>query len=360
MAFSDGCDPFVDWSLCEEDTGYPNVLPAVYTFTAVLHASTGVLYVVSGVRTARTQLREKKKMSYNTAMQMHVGIVTFSVAGCTHAVSLVSQEPLIAALPLLFVLHLRYICVGYVTTVLVRHWAMLYQQMGLPQTSQGQLTERWEHLAKLYREGEVVQAIVTCAFFFGTVIYGVNHQDHWYSVERLQHLVWAILCGGTGWLVTFLGNRVHANMKHVARSGVVLDYIRRVKYVVIGSSMLWCQCTVCFALTAILDRPLSPATWIVFHSGTDLLSAGTGFLYYSVIGSKIAYRAANAATLEAGEVPAEGVQKVQMKLRALAKMFSSGANQILESVNTIASIASEPTNRRVHLTSDGGVVEEPS
>lgn len=73
-------------------------------------------------------------------------------------------------------------------------------------------------------------------------------------------------------------------MKHVARSGVVLDYIRRVKYVVIGSSMLWCQCTVCFALTAILDRPLSPATWIVFHSGTDLLSAGTGFLYYSVIG----------------------------------------------------------------------------
>lgn len=31
---------------------------------------------------------------------------------------------------------------GYVTTVLVRHWAVLYQQMGKNQQTQGLLTER--------------------------------------------------------------------------------------------------------------------------------------------------------------------------------------------------------------------------
>lgn len=86
MAFGNGCEPYVDWSLCEEDTGYPSALPLVYVLSAALYASTGVLYVVSGARTARTQLREKKKLSFNTAMQMHVGVVTFSAAGFTHAV----------------------------------------------------------------------------------------------------------------------------------------------------------------------------------------------------------------------------------------------------------------------------------
>lgn len=86
MAFSDGCAPYVDWSLCEEDSGYPRVLPLVYIASSVLHASTGVLYVVSTVQTARNQLRERKKLSFNTAMQMHLGIVTFSVAGLLHAV----------------------------------------------------------------------------------------------------------------------------------------------------------------------------------------------------------------------------------------------------------------------------------
>lgn len=62
----------------------------------------------------------------------------------------------------------------------------------------------------MYREGEVVQAVLTCSFFFGTVIYGIHHQEHWHKVERLQDFVWAIFCAGTSWLVTVLGNRVHA------------------------------------------------------------------------------------------------------------------------------------------------------
>lgn len=86
MAFGNGCEPEVDWSLCEEDTGYPSALPLVYVVSAVLYGLTGVLYVVSGVRTLKTQLKEKKKLSFNTAMQMHVGIVTFSASGFTHAV----------------------------------------------------------------------------------------------------------------------------------------------------------------------------------------------------------------------------------------------------------------------------------
>lgn len=62
---------------------------------------------------------------------------------------------------------------------------------------------------ELYRDGEVLQAVITCSFFFGSVLYGVKNQDNWEQVERLQHLVWAILSGTTCWLVTVLGQRVH-------------------------------------------------------------------------------------------------------------------------------------------------------
>lgn len=55
--------------------------------------------------------------------------------------SLASPEPGIPAVPLLLLLHARYICVGYATTILVRHWAVLYQQMGKNQQTEGQLTE---------------------------------------------------------------------------------------------------------------------------------------------------------------------------------------------------------------------------
>lgn len=80
-------------------------------------------------------------------------------------------------------------------------------------------------------------------------------------------------------------------MKRVARSGAVLDYIRRVKYVVVGSSLLWCQCTVCFAMAAGLTRPISATTWVILHSGISLTGIGTGLLYYIVIGEIFQYRA---------------------------------------------------------------------
>lgn len=54
---------------------------------------------------------------------------------------LATPEPGLPALPLLLLLHLKHIGVGYVTTVLVRHWAVLYQQMGRSQQG-GQLNER--------------------------------------------------------------------------------------------------------------------------------------------------------------------------------------------------------------------------
>lgn len=73
-------------------------------------------------------------------------------------------------------------------------------------------------------------------------------------------------------------------MECVARSATVLDYLRRVKTVVTGSSIMWFQCTGLFALGAVLERPLSPTVWIIMHAGMDLASAGSGFLYYMVIG----------------------------------------------------------------------------
>lgn len=63
---------------------------------------------------------------------------------------------------------------------------------------------------ELYRDGEVIQAVATCSFFFGLSVYGVNNQDNWVQVERLQFMVWAILSGTTCWLVSVLGQRVHA------------------------------------------------------------------------------------------------------------------------------------------------------
>lgn len=63
---------------------------------------------------------------------------------------------------------------------------------------------------ELYRDGEVIQAVVTCSFFLGSILYGVRNPDNWVQVERLQFLVWAILSGTTCWLVSVLGRHVHA------------------------------------------------------------------------------------------------------------------------------------------------------
>lgn len=52
------------------------------------------------------------------------------------AQALVTRDPSLPALPLLLLFHLRLICVAYVTTVLVRHWAVLHQQMGSNQRGQ--------------------------------------------------------------------------------------------------------------------------------------------------------------------------------------------------------------------------------
>lgn len=76
--------PDVNWSLCEDNTGFPRVLPAFYVVSAIFFGGTGMLYAFSMVKTLQTQFREKKRLSYNTAMQMHVGIVAFCVAAVCH------------------------------------------------------------------------------------------------------------------------------------------------------------------------------------------------------------------------------------------------------------------------------------
>ena len=76
------------------------------------------------------------------------------------------------------------------------------------------------------------------------------------------------------------------NMKSIASSQAVLHYVRRVKYVVIGSSFLWCQCTVCFSLKAAFDKPLSARTWLILTGGIDLTGIGAGILYFFVIGER--------------------------------------------------------------------------
>lgn len=83
-----GCTPHIDWSVCDESTGFSRVLPAYFVSSAVVHGAIGVLYLVSMAQTLRGQLREKRKYNYNTAMQMHVGIMASSfLALCYDAVS---------------------------------------------------------------------------------------------------------------------------------------------------------------------------------------------------------------------------------------------------------------------------------
>ena len=67
----------------------------------------------------------------------------------------------------------------------------------------------------IYRDGEVVEAVLMCSFFVGTVVYGVRNQDSWGNVERLQFLVWAVISGVTCSLVAILGQRVHAVSEYV-------------------------------------------------------------------------------------------------------------------------------------------------
>ena len=67
----------------------------------------------------------------------------------------------------------------------------------------------------IYRDGEVVEAVLMCSFFVGTVVYGVRNQDSWGNVERSQFLVWAVISGVTCSLVAILGQRVHAVSEYV-------------------------------------------------------------------------------------------------------------------------------------------------
>ena len=62
----------------------------------------------------------------------------------SHPQALVTEEPGIPALPLLLLFHFRLIGVAYVTTVLVRHWAVLYQQMSQNQRNQMHLSAKIE------------------------------------------------------------------------------------------------------------------------------------------------------------------------------------------------------------------------
>lgn len=62
---------------------------------------------------------------------------------------------------------------------------------------------------KLYQEGELIQAFITCSFFSGTVAYGITHQRLWGIVERLELSVWSLLSAVTSWLVIVLGRRVY-------------------------------------------------------------------------------------------------------------------------------------------------------
>ncbi|CAM9105859.1 unnamed protein product [Ectocarpus sp. 13 AM-2016] len=237
MPFGDHCEPDVDWSPCADSTGYPAVLPVYYLCYASLYGATGLLYATSMGRTMQNQLREKRKLSFNSAMQMHVGIITFSIAG---------------------------------------------------------------------------------------FIRGVD-------------------------------------MKLVARSRPVLDYLRRVKHVVIGSSVLWCLRTVFFVISACMDKPLPVLVWAVLRGGTAVTGIATALLYYVVIGSNVAARAAKAAANEGSRRP-DGVGQasgtmtgngtVQKKFQALAKIVSNGANQLIET--TIASMGE--TSARVHVDGDS---EEP-
>lgn len=77
------------------------------------------------------------------------------------------------------------------------------------------------------------------------------------------------------------------DMKLVARSRPVLDYLRRVKYVVIGSSVLWCLRTVLFLVSACMDKPLPVGVWVVLRGGCAVTGIATALLYYVVIGESM-------------------------------------------------------------------------
>lgn len=70
----------------------------------------------------------------------------------------------------------------------------------------------------------------------------------------------------------------------------MIGYVRRVYYVSIGSALLWCQCTVCFALGAALDRPISAGAWLIINSGINATGFGVGFIYYLVIGERTRWK----------------------------------------------------------------------
>lgn len=55
-----------------------------YMVSAVLFGSTGIVYAASMVATLRAQLREKGRLHYNTAMQMHAGVLGFSITAVCH------------------------------------------------------------------------------------------------------------------------------------------------------------------------------------------------------------------------------------------------------------------------------------
>lgn len=84
MGLGDGCRPNIDWSLCEDSTGFPQVLPAFYVLSAIFFGMTGMLYAWSMVKTLQAQFRDKRRLSYNTAMQMHAWIVAFCIAAVCH------------------------------------------------------------------------------------------------------------------------------------------------------------------------------------------------------------------------------------------------------------------------------------
>ncbi|CAB1116562.1 unnamed protein product [Ectocarpus sp. CCAP 1310/34] len=241
MSFGDHCEPDVDWSPCADSTGYPAVLPVYYLCYASLYGSTGLLYATSMGRTVQNQLREKRKLSFNSAIQMHVGIIAFSIAGLIRGVPLKASR---------------------------KARTSINDTIEVP---------RLRHKSTLF-----------------------------YPVAALQ------------------------DMKLVARSRPVLDYLRRVKYVVIGSSVLWCLRTVLFVTSACMDKPLPVLVWAVLRGGTAATGIATALLYYVVIGAC----------------------QVQKKFQALATIVSNGASQFIKT--PIASMGE--ASARVYVDGDS---EEP-
>lgn len=62
---------------------------------------------------------------------------------------------------------------------------------------------------EIYHAGELLEAVVTCFFFFATTIFGAYRPEHYNVVSRLQGIVWGSLSGLTCFVVTILGQRVY-------------------------------------------------------------------------------------------------------------------------------------------------------